>query len=53
MSILSPENTFAERILFLGLVVGEDVEYVLNFLPIVVPKGRINLVFYVLLLKIA
>jgi len=29
----------------LGLVVGEDVEYVLNFLPVALPKVRIDLVF--------
>jgi len=36
----------------LGLVVGEDVEYVLNILPVALPKGRMGLVFWALLLKI-
>ena len=29
----------------LGLVVGEDTEYVLNLLPVALPKVRIDLVF--------
>ena len=37
----------------LCLVVGEDAEYVLNLLPVALPKGRISLVFWVLLLEIA
>ena len=30
---------------FLGLVVGEDVEYVLNILPVALSKKRMDLVF--------
>ena len=37
----------------MGLVVGEDVEYVLNILPVALPKGRMGPVFWVLLLEIA
>ena len=32
---------------------GEDTEYVLNILPVALPKGRMSLIFCVLLLEIA
>ena len=54
MDILSYENQFAEMILFCFIfVVGEDAEYILNLLPVALTKGRISLVFWVLLLEIA
>jgi len=53
MSIISPENLFAERILFFGLVVGEDIEYVWNLLPVALPKGRMSLVFWVTVVEIS
>jgi len=37
----------------LGLVVGEDTEYVLNLLPRALPKERMDLIFWMLLLEIA
>jgi len=36
----------------LGLIVGEDAEYVLNLLPVALPKERMGLVFWMLLLEI-
>jgi len=45
MSIISPENSFAERIPLLSFVVGEDAEYVLNFLPVALTKTRMTLLF--------
>ena len=37
----------------MGLVVGEDAEYVLNLLSVALPKERIGLEFWVLLLETA
>ena len=53
MSILLPETSFAEMISLLAPVVGEDTEYVLNPLPVALPKERIYRVFWVLSLEIA
>jgi len=52
MSILSPEDSFAERGSLLGPVAGEDQKWVLNPLPVALPKHRMNFVFWVMLLEI-
>ena len=52
MSILSPGDSFAERVLFFCPVVGEDKKLVLNPLPVALPKHGMGLVFWVMLLEI-
>jgi hypothetical protein len=52
MSIFSPGNPFVENNSLLGHVIGEDVEYILNHLPVTLPKSEMGLVFWVLLLEI-
>ena len=52
MGILSPGNSFAERILFWVLLLEKMPNRVLNLLPVALPKGRMGLVFWVLLLEI-
>jgi hypothetical protein len=47
LSIISPRDPFAKRIIFWGLVVEEDKKYVLNPLNVALSKGQISLVFWV------
>jgi len=52
MRILSPENPFCKKGSLLDPVVGEDQKWLLNHLPVALPKHGMGLVFWVMLLKI-
>jgi hypothetical protein len=45
MSILSPEDLFAEKVLFWVMLLEKTKKKVLNLLPVALPKRGIGLVF--------
>jgi hypothetical protein len=52
LSILSSGNPFCRKDSLLGPIVGEDQKWVLNHLPVALPKRRMGLIFWVSLLEI-
>jgi hypothetical protein len=45
MSILSPENSFCRKSSLFGPIVGKEKKWVLNTLPVALPKSQMGLVF--------
>jgi hypothetical protein len=45
LSILSPGDPFTEKGSLLALVVEEDLLWVLNYLPVALPKYKMGLIF--------